>query len=270
VKKETGLTPALFCVALLILIATWGLIPREAAAGKDVQIVFLHHSTGAGVYGKGGVAQWINEYNSSHGTHITITERSYPNKPYPWKNYPYDYWNLWINGQCSSQPGVECLSSLAKKYDIIIFKHCFPGAAIRADGKTAISSDVKTLTNYKAQYRALRNLMDGYKATQFVFWTLAPLHRNATNPADAARAKQFVDWVTRDFLAEDGKSHPNIHIFDFWSIVAEGSTSSGQGQVNTLKYAYEKDHNGKDSHPNDAANRAAGQQFAKFIVALAR
>jgi hypothetical protein len=243
--------------------------PAGAADGNE-KILFLHHSTGGAVYSQGEVAGWISAYNSANGTAYQIEERAYPNRPYPWHNYPYDYWNLWGNGNCDdAQPGIACLTSLARNYDVIIFKHCFPGAAILEDtGSPDIASARKSLENYQLQYRALRDLMDGYPDTQFIVWTLAPLHRLATTTSRAARARVFVDWVRDEWLTEDGRSHPNIAVFDFWGYVAEENkgTSTGQGPINTLRYEYEKSHSGSDSHPNALANETIGPRFAAFIV----
>ena len=99
--------------------------------------------------------------------------------------------------------------------------------------------------------------MDGYRDTLFIVWTLAPLHRLATDSSEAARAREFVDWVTADFLTEDGGEHPNIAVFDFWGIVAEDDPGAVTGTVNCLRYAYEGSHFSSDSHPNAAANQAA-------------
>ena len=234
------------------------------------KILFIHHSTGGNVYRQGNVAAWMTNYNTTHSKDYQLTERAYPDSPYPWENYPYDYWNLWVNpaSTCnSSNANIECINSLVQKYNVIIFKHCFPGAGIGADQATStVSSNVKTLGNYKLQYRALRAMMDGYPSNKFIVWTLAPLHRNATSAAEAARAKQFVDWVKNTWLTEDGKSHPNIYIFDFWGIVAETNPTPTSGQVNCLKYAYEGDHNGSDSHPNLTANQVAGPLFGQCII----
>ena len=30
----------------------------------------------------------------------------------------------------NSEPGIQCLDDLCASYDVIIFKHCFPGADI--------------------------------------------------------------------------------------------------------------------------------------------
>lgn len=243
-------------LAMLVL-ASSGFGNAKAATNDD--IIFLHHSTGWGVYSGGSVASWFSNYNSTNGTSYAISERSYPNTPYPWDNYPYDYWNLWVNGTCNNaDPDIECLSALTASHDIVIWKHCFPGAAVLADtGSPSVSSSRKSLENYKLQYRALRTAMDAYPNTKFIVWTLAPLHRLASNDSDAARAKQFVDWVNNEWLTESG-SHPNIFVFDFFGLAA--------GTDNYLKYEYEGSHIGSDSHPNSLANSTIGPIFAQFIV----
>jgi uncharacterized protein YjdB len=251
-----------------IFIILYFILLSSAGTGYSQDVIFLHHSTGGGVYYEGNVAAWIDNYNTQHSTSYNVTERSYPNTPYPWQNYPYDYWNLWINNGCdNSDPDIECLSGLCANYNVIIFKHCFPGSDIVADDPSpTISSPKQTVANYKLQYRALRDLMDTYPNNKFIVWTLAPNHRLATNDADAARAKQFVDWVKNEWLSEDGESHPNIYIFDFWGIVAESNPSPVNGKVNCLKYDYELSHNDYNSHPNPLANETAGPVFAQFIV----
>ena len=133
-------------------------------------------------------------------------------------------------------------------------------------GNPNIASSTKSLENYKLQYRALRDLMDGYPDNRFIVWTLAPLHRLATNAETAQRARQFVDWVNTEWLTEDGQTHDNIFLFDFWGQAAESDPNPQNGQVNTLKYEYEKSHSGSDSHPNQLANETIGPIFAQFIV----
>jgi hypothetical protein len=231
--------------------------------------IFLHHSTGGGVYSEGHVAEIISEYNAEHSTSYQVDEFNYPDNPYPWENYPYDYWKLWVDGRCSADTaGIECLESILSRYDIVIFKHCFPGANIGEDGVPDITSSDKTLANYKLQYRALLDIFDLYPEKKFVVWTLTPQHRNATNTDEASRAREFVNWVKNSWLNEDGNAHPNVFIFDFFNIVAESNLTPANGQVNCLKYEYEGDHDGSDGHPNEQANIIAGEAFANFMIQL--
>jgi hypothetical protein len=251
---------------LMLLICIFLFLSPAAMSQKAI---FLHHSTGWGVYTEGHVAEWIANYNNDHATSYVLDQRSFPGAPYPWDNYPYDYWNLWINNVCdNSNPGIACMDNLCANYDVIIFKHCYPGAGIIDDPANPVAgSPVRSLATYKLQYRALRDLMDSYPDNKFIVWTLAPLHRLVTNATIAARARTFVDWVKNDWLTEDGKQHPNIYIFDLFGYLAESNPSPAQGAVNCLKYEYEFQHeNTDDSHPNTLANETVGPLFAQFIV----
>lgn len=251
-----------------ILLLVCCVFSLSQAYSQENKAIFLHHSTGGAVFYDGQVAEWIADFNTSNGTNYEVTERNFPESPWPWANYPYDFWKLWVDGSCdNSDPDIECLESLATKYELIIFKHCFPGAEIGEDtGTPSISSSDQRLENYKLQYRALRSLMDGMPNTKFMIWTLAPLHRLATSTESAARANEFVNWVKTDFLTEDAKSHPNIFIFDFYGAVAELNANPANGVQFCLKYDYEGSHTGNDSHPNSTANEYAGPLFARAIV----
>ena len=259
--------PLLFSLLVLTCVFRHGL---ALCGDGDERVLFLHHSTGGAVYTQGGVAGWISRYNTANGTDYRLDARAYPDNPYPWSNYPYDYWNLWVNGNCDdAQSSIACMGSLVREYDVIILKHCYPGADVLEDtGSPNIASARKSPENYKLQYRALRELMDDYGDTQFIVWTLAPRHRLSTSTSNATRARAFVDWVRSEWLTEDGHSHPNIAVFDFWGYAAEENdgTSTGQGPVNTLRYEYEKRHDDEDSHPNILANETIGPLFAEFIV----
>ena len=151
--------------------------------------------------------------NNDEGRNLQIHEAGYPSSPYPWANYPYDFWNLWIDGACNNQnKNIYCLDTLAYLYDLIIFKHCYPGADILPDdGNPDISSSKKTLANYKLQYRALRDLMDSYPNTKFMLWTLAPRHRLHGASEHRMRAKEFVDWVNNEWLS--GKRCPSQYLY---------------------------------------------------------
>jgi uncharacterized protein YjdB len=93
-----------------------------------------------------------------------------------------------------------------------------------------------------------------------------PLHRLATTTEQAARAFEFVQWVKEQWLTEDGKQHPNIFIFDFFSLAAEMSLNPVNGKQYCLKYDYEYSHTSSDSHPNTLANATIGPLFAQAAV----
>ncbi|MBN1789448.1 MAG: Ig-like domain-containing protein [Bacteroidales bacterium] len=247
-----------------------GVLWLTSASSFSQRVIFLHHSVGDNVFFDGNVPDWISNYNDVHDKNYVVHERSYPNDPYPWDNYAYDYWNLWINGACDNDnPDIECMSALTSDYDVIIFKHCYPGAHVLTDGDSpSVSSTRKSLANYKLQYRALRDLMDSYPENKFIVWTLAPLHQLNTTENEAARALEFVNWVKNDWLTEDEKEHPNIYIFDFFGLVAENDPEAENGMLNCLKYEFEISHTDDNNHPNEAANVYVGPIFAQFIVSV--
>lgn len=251
--------------SILITCLIFFLSPVSAQINKAI---FLHHSTGSGVYSTGKVSQWITNYNTQNKTNYSVTEFSYPDTPWDWENYPYDYWKLWVNGSCNNTiENIQCLDNLCQKYELIIFKHCYPGAGIEKDIDNGnVTSSKKTINNYKLQYRALLNLFDQYPNNKFMVWTLVPLHRNATTSEVAKRAAEFVNWVKTEWLTENGKSHPNVSVFDFFGHAAEQNANPTQGVQYCLKYEYEGDHNGSNSHPNTIANQTIGPLFAAEIV----
>ena len=49
-------------------------------------------------------------------------------------NDPYDYYNIWVkNAGNEPYKGEPTLEILTSKYDVIIFKHCFPSSNVEPD-----------------------------------------------------------------------------------------------------------------------------------------
>lgn len=226
----------------------------QDALGKDVKILFLHHSTGNNVW-KGGVPKWFKEFNGKNGANYRITEQAFPKKrPYGWANYPYDYWNIWVKN-AGDKPFMKeaTLEMLTPQYEVIVFKHCFPVASVKEDdGKPDIASDKKTIANYKLQYEALKEKMRSFPETRFIVWTGALLAEDDTSPENAERAAEFFKWV-RDQWDEPGD---NIFIWDFATVEGEGGLY--------LKKEYQA--GAGDSHPNKEFCRKAAPLFAQRIV----
>lgn len=250
---------ALFTAVCLFAVMLQFTVPssarcEEKATGDAVKIIFLHHSTGNNVW-KGGVPQWFEKYNQDNGKNYQISERAFPSgKPYAWKNYPFDYWNIWV-ANAGSEPYMEepTLEILTPGYDVIVFKHCYPVSAIMPDEGTAdTASEEKTLGNYKLQYAALKAKLRQFSDNKFIVWTGAALVAGNTNEESAARAREFAEWV-RDEWDEPGD---NIFVWDFFDLETEG------GNVLKDEYAAAPD----DSHPNEAFCKNVAPLFAKRIV----
>jgi len=224
---------------------------------NDARIILLHHSTGRCVW-NGGVEQWFAAYNAQHRTNYRISEVEFPKRePYGWKNYPWDYWNIWVN-HAGDMPFMEepTLEMLTKDYDVIVFKHCFPVSAVQADTGTGdIADETKTLANYKLQYEALKAKLHEFEETRFVVWTSAALVGARTDPEQAQRSKDFVEWVKNQW----GQGNDNIFVWDFHQLETEGGlylkSEYAEGETN--------------SHPNETfCRQAAGRLCQRIIEAI--
>ncbi|OGJ89543.1 MAG: hypothetical protein A2487_14505 [Candidatus Raymondbacteria bacterium RifOxyC12_full_50_8] len=233
---------------------TQSIQPKGGNMPKESRVIFLHHSTGNCVW-QGGVPQWMDEYNKKNKTNYLVTEQAFPKKtPYGWRNYPFDYWNIWVNhagdAPFSDEPTLEMLT---KNYDVIVFKHCFPVSSIQPDsGKPDIASDRKTLENYKLQYAALKKKMRSFPKTKFIVWTPAALVASASDPDKAKRTAEFSAWMKKTW---DEKGD-NIFLWDFHGLETEG------GLYLKPDYAAGPD----DSHPNEAFSKKVAPLFAQRIV----
>ncbi len=222
-----------------------------APLGTNVSIVFLHHSTGGIVWGN-GVPEGFEAYNASNNVNYAITERAYPDTPYPWENYPYDYWNIWVNhAGPTAYDGQDTLEILTADYDVIIFKHCFPvSGVVEQTGAPDVTSSEKTYSNYILQYNAIKAKLHTFSQNRFIVWTGAALLESETTPENAGRAKLFFDWV-KDTWDEEGD---NIYVWDFYALETEG----------TLYLPVEN--SAGDSHPSDAFATGVAPLFVQRVV----
>jgi len=233
-----------------------------------MKIVFLHHSTGhvvwlgttsrisAKIFGKSAVKSSIDSCNKTNGTDHEIEEMYFPttDEGYPWANYPYDYYNIWVkNAGEAPYQGEPTLEMLTKDYDVIVWKHCFPVGHILPDtGAADVDSDEKRLENYRLQYGALKEKMRWFADTTFIVWTGAALTEAATTPEQAQRAREFFDWVK----AEWDEPGDNIFVWDFYELETEG------GLYLKPQYASAPD----DSHPTPEFGQRVAPLLGQRIV----
>lgn len=219
-----------------------------------MRILFLHHSTGLCVW-NAGVPGWFHAHNVARGTDYDIEERSFPKKrPYGWKNYPYDYWNIWVrHAGRTAYMDEPTLEMLTQDYDVIVLKHCFPVSDVLPDtGNAAVDSSEKRLEHYKVQYAELREKFLSFPETTFIVWTGAAQTEQNTTPDEAARAREFATWVKDIWRQPDD----NIFVWDFFELETEGGL-------------YLTDHNAAspdDSHPATEFSKRAAVEFCQFVV----
>lgn len=246
---------------------------------SNVNIIFLHHSTGEVIWKGNNTCEVINtinklagrfniklnsraqlpslikDYNKKHNKNYQIKEMVFPKiSPYGWKNFPFDYYNIWVRNAGEEafmeEPTLEILT---KEYQVIIFKHCFPVSNIHSEIDTpCIDSEIKTISNYKLQYIALRNKLLEFPESKFILFTGAALVQSAVSEYEALRAREFFRWVTDEWDVPGD----NIYLWDFYSIETEGSLYFKN------EYAVSSD----NSHPNrEFAGKAVNLLFNRII-----
>jgi hypothetical protein len=237
------------------------------AATRTVRIGLLHHSTGEVVW-NGGVRAFVDAWNEARGTDYRITSVTYPAttggwprvlhrlapRRYPWANYPYDYWNLWVRHTGPSRDRGELnLDDLAARYDVVVFKHCFPVSRVKPDdGAASVSSPERTLANYVLQYDALKARLRQFPRTRFIVWTGAALPEPVTDAEEAGRARRFFEWVKGSW-DEEGD---NVFVWDFHALETGGG----------LFLAPEHAASPRDAHPSAAFAREVAPLLGRRIV----
>jgi hypothetical protein len=205
---------------------------------------------------RGAVEQYIHKAGKQNGANLSIEARVFPKKsPYGWRNYPYDYWNIWVNNSGDTpyldEPTLEIISK--ERFDVVSFKHCYPVCHIKEDPPDpAVDSPYKCIGNYKLQYNALKEKMRQFPRIKFIVWTGAAMARHPEAEAAAHRAREFFQWV-REEWDEEGD---NIFIWDFYQL------ETGDELFMKDEYCREPG----NSHPNKTFSQMAAQHFARRLL----
>jgi|GEM_PF-1016156 len=240
-------------------------------------ILFLHHSCGANLISQGNVRFWIDSLNTVHGTSHEFWDHGYNgdglrNASGEWLWYDWDVPedNTYACGFArifhQDVDTTACTNFFSHVIDssvLFAFKSCFPACEIYEDDTAADLADScqQSLFNYQRLYRHIRDIIDTWPNKLFVPLTPPPLNPADTYLEQAARARHFAVWLTDTFPYEGG-SHPNIAVFDWYSMLAENNPSSPE--YGMLRASYR---DGSDSHPNALANATTGPIFAEFLCA---
>jgi len=268
---------------LILLLGLLVILPlsscRKNEKFSDMNIIFLHHSTGRLIW-QGGQAsifaraarkinqdlanivsrqarlpELLNRYNAQNNKNYIVREMNFPKaSPYGWHNYPYDYYNIWVKN-AGPEPFMEepTLEMLTQNFQVIIFKHCFPVSNIQPDKEVSdINSDYRSLANYKLQYNALKDKLHEFPDTKFIIFTGAALEKNSVKEDEAGRAKEFFSWVINEWDVPDD----NIHLWDLYTLETDGGLY--------LKDEYIRSPG--DSHPNDLFASKASELLYNRII----
>jgi hypothetical protein len=120
--------------------------------------------------------------------------------------------------------------------EIVVFKSCFPNSHLGGNpndppttGENPLrgqdsSSEFHTVANVKGIYNDLLAYFATRQDKLFIVITAPPLLQNddsrPTNPAHAANARAFNNWLVNDWL--DGYAHKNVAVFDFGMVHQDG------------------------------------------------
>lgn len=266
-----GFRPQFLTLNLLIAMITLscshnGFKDKSVKSENTTNVLFLHHSTGNRIF-KGNnennepqVDAWFKTFNQDQKGNVNFVEQAFPLSKhykvipgYGWKNYPYDYYNIWVkNSEKSSYKFEPTLKTLTLYWDVIIFKHCFPVSLMVEDQEPNIDSQVKSMANYKLQYNALKKKLVEFPDTKFIVWTGAALAEKVTNEKQAQLARDFFSWVKNEW----DKPDDNIYVWDFHEIETAGGLF--------LKPEYSSSET--DSHPNAKLSTLAADLFCQRVV----
>lgn len=240
----------------------------EAETPTDLtNLFFLHHSTGQGIIG-GGVREAVAAYDGAHGTHFEFWDHGYNGDgltdaagnatgisyDIPDDNTdPDGLYRLWCGTDAEA---AAARNAILEHHGVIAFKSCFPASAI---------ADAATLHQYQDWYLAMRSVFDEHQDHVFVVMSTPPLHRHATNRTEATNARAFANWLKSSAYLS---GYPNVRCFDLFGLLAE--PDDGTATANMLRYEYEGDHNGDDSHPNALANETVAPLLAEALIEAAQ
>jgi hypothetical protein len=143
--------------------------------------------------------------------------------------------------------------SQVMQHDIIVLKSCYPVSYIDDDAK---------LGEYQHYYLGIREVMDRHPEKLFIILTQPPLNPATTDAEIALRARKLANWLASDEFVNGRR---NLAVFDLFNLLAESDQS--RPDANMLRADFRE---GEDSHPNAKANGMAAQQIAAFVTAKAR
>ncbi len=234
--------------------------PHAARAAERSRLFFLHHSTGRNLINEGNVRALLTARNGEQGTSFVLWDHDYNhiglrNADGVLLGRSYN-----IPGDNTDPDGLHVLwttanaarDSILANHQVIAFKSCYPASGIDSDTR---------LQQYKTWYLEMRAVFAAWPNRVFVIMSPPPLHRLATNTAQADRARAFAEWLgSAEFLG--GTS--NLVYFDFFDLLAR--PDDGSPTRNMLRYEYERSHTQNDSHPNTLANQVVGPLFCEALA----
>lgn len=224
----------------------------EVGKSLPTKMVFLHHSVG-----RNWLADGLKQELAALGVSIQSISRNCD------LGMDTDF-NHWVPKFSENFDAISKFDATKENnlgdYDneIIMFKSCYPNSDIISTGAEIGNpvSPEKTISNYQSVMDSLKAMFSSRPDQKFIFVTTPPICRSNTNAENAARARDFNNWILNDFQKsyKETTGLDNFYVFDLYGLLA--------GTDNMLKPEYTRREG--DSHPNEHANRVATKAFVKF------
>ncbi len=241
-----------------------------------VKLIFIHHSTGEnwltdgyGDLGKtlGQNHYFVSDTNYGWGPDAIGDRTDIPN----WLEWfssggTERYMQALLNESDQHSSYTRTLSDPGGENEVILFKSCFPNSALdgNPDDPPGTQADM-TVGGAKFVYNEILGYFANLPDKLFVVITAPPL----SDPAYAANARAFNQWLVHDWLSEYPLS--NVVVFDFYNVLTGNDHHHryDNGQIehiftpgaDTLVYP------SGDDHPSEAGSRKATQEFLPLLNA---
>jgi hypothetical protein len=281
----------------------------DASPSHTVKLIFIHHSSGE---------NWLSDENGGLG--IALRDQNYfvSDTNYDWG--PYDaaldgpigsytdigHWWNWFLGPSRNQV-IDALFTESGQHasysrmevdpggenEIILFKSCFPNSALGGNPDDPLNtgenplfgegagSEFHTVANAKGVYTNLLSYFSTRQDKLFIVITAPPLHKNNTNPQQAANARAFNRWLVEAWL----QTYPykNVAVFDFYNVLTSNGGSKDRNDLESpggnhhrfnngqIEYITDKGSNysayatADDDHPTSAGNQKATAEFVPLL-----
>lgn len=236
---------------------------------KKIKVLFIHHSTGGLllIFGK------VRKLLFQKAPEIELWDHGYNLFPLKWFSYIAGRFTFKtglsdgkgnmtgkdFNIEISNNSPKEYADILSRnisdptlskilKFDVIIFKNCFPTTKIET---------VKKLEKFKEYYLKIVKSISQYP-NLFIIFTPPPLRREVTNPVWAENARKLADFLKTEKQIINQK---NVIVFDFFDLLSdrEGENKNMLKREYCLLIPF-------DSHPNIRANQEVGKIFVDSLV----
>jgi len=256
-------------------------------------LVFIHHSVGQNWLEHSLNTALISKDYIENRNGITYGTTIQPNggRPASLGEITGDYtdmqhWIFWFNDYLDGIKIHNCINGINR---IIMFKSCYPNNNITADGIEPGNpfSSTRTIANYKSifrhsegpgnlynqggfSYQPLEDIFAQNPENLFIVIISPPRHYapiDATNDAEAHRARLFASWLKSEWLSNYNIANPslnNVAVFDMFDALSYADDHPEH--PNRLKSEYGGESG--DSHPNGNANAYLTQIFASNVSNL--